>query len=221
MLSRDQVRQLDQRAINEYGIPGVVLMENAGRGCVDVLCKCGVSGPVVVCCGKGNNAGDGFVIARHLEILVIPVRVLLWCDPLVLQGDAAVNYHALSRTEVPIIRMSDEFEPDQLQRWIEGARWIVDALLGTGAAGAPRTPLDQVIDALNASDAQKMAVDLPSGLDCDTGTAAASTFRANHTCTFVDEKPGFTVDGANEYTGVVHVVSIGVPSRLIEEIRGC
>src|SRR3990172_12960800 len=91
-LTREQSRQLDRRAIDECGIPGMVLMENAGRGTVDVLERLGISGPIVILCGKGNNAGDGFVIARHLEIRGHSCRVLLLCSPHELRGDAATNF---------------------------------------------------------------------------------------------------------------------------------
>lgn len=80
-LTREQVRAVDRRAIDEYGMSGLVLMENAGRGCADVLCRIGIAGPVVICCGRGNNGGDGFVIARHLDLRGIVVRVLAWCEP--------------------------------------------------------------------------------------------------------------------------------------------
>ena len=101
-LSREQVREVDRRAIEEYGISGLVLMENAGRGCADKLCQLGVSGPVVICCGRGNNAGDGFVIARHLDLRGCEVRVLLFCDPSDLRGDAAANFSILAKCDVPV-----------------------------------------------------------------------------------------------------------------------
>src|SRR5262245_49599034 len=96
-LSRGEVRELDRRAIEEYGVPGAVLMENAGRGAAAVLLAQGVRGPVVVCCGKGNNGGDGFVIARHLDNHGVAVRVLLFADPAALTGDAATHYRILER----------------------------------------------------------------------------------------------------------------------------
>src|SRR5205085_11103439 len=96
MLSRDEVRALDRRAIDLFGVPGVVLMENAGRGMAELLRALGIQGPVVVCCGKGNNGGDGFVIARHLDNAGVDVRVLLFADPAGLSGDAAVNYRILA-----------------------------------------------------------------------------------------------------------------------------
>src|ERR671922_618219 len=97
-LSRAEVRELDRRAIEEYGVPGVVLMENAGRGVAELLLSLGVHGPVAVCCGKGNNGGDGFVIARHLDNRNVPVRVLLFARPEELTGDAAVNYRIIARS---------------------------------------------------------------------------------------------------------------------------
>src|SRR5712692_7343875 len=101
-LSRDEVRAFDRRAIEELGIPGVVLMENAGRGAAELLLSLGIHGTVVVCCGKGNNGGDGFVIARHLHNHEVPVRVLLFAQPEELTGDAAINYRIIERMGLPI-----------------------------------------------------------------------------------------------------------------------
>jgi NAD(P)H-hydrate epimerase len=100
------------------------------------------------------------------------------------------------------------------------ADWIVDALLGTGARGEPRPPLDAVIDQINAAAAPTLAIDLPSGLDCDTGEPARHTIRAAQTCTFVAAKPGFLTPGAEQFTGCVHVLDIGAPRRLVEEEIG-
>jgi NAD(P)H-hydrate epimerase len=217
-LTRDQVRQVDRRAIDVYGFSGLVLMENAGRGCADTLCRLGITGPVVVACGKGNNAGDGFVIARHLDLRGYAVRVLLWAEPDELTGDAGANFRLLQPCGVHIELFGAEYDAARLAGQLRGAAWIVDALLGTGARGEPRPPLDRVIDALNAAPAPKLAVDLPSGLDCDTGAPASHTIRAAHTCTFVAAKPGFFAPGAEQYTGEVYVLDIGVPRRLIEEV---
>lgn len=218
-LSRQQVREVDRRAIGEYGMSGLVLMENAGRGCVDQLCALGIAGAVVVCAGKGNNAGDGFVIARHLDLRGYQARVLLFGRPEELQGDAAANYQILCRCDVPV-RVLPTVDDTTLQAELAEAAWIVDALLGTGSRGEPRPPLDRVIELLNAHPARKLAVDLPSGLDCDTGQPARHTFRADHTCTFVAAKPGFAVPAAAAYVGQVHILDIGVPRRLLAELQG-
>jgi NAD(P)H-hydrate epimerase len=219
-LTRQQCQLLDRRAVEEYGIPGAVLMENAGRGVADVLERIGVAGPVVVACGKGNNAGDGFVIARHLDLLGHKVQVLLWTEPDELAGDAGLNYRILERTGVPIERLGPPYGVPQAAARLAGAAWVIDALLGTGARGEPRPPFDGAIDLLNASDVPLLAVDVPSGLDCDTGRPSAHTIRASHTCTFVAPKPGLLAPGAEVYTGRLHVLDIGAPRKLVEEMLG-
>jgi NAD(P)H-hydrate epimerase len=202
--------------MEEYGISGLVLMENAGRGVAERLALLGIAGPVAICCGKGNNAGDGFVIARHLDLRGYAVRVLLCGDPAELRGDAAVNFRIIQRSELPISRLGPRYDAARWKEALAGTSWIVDALLGTGSQGEPRPPLDAVIDEINASATPKLAVDLPSGLDCDTGLAASHTIRARHTCTLAAMKPGFLVAGAEAYTGQVHVIDLGVPRRLME-----
>jgi NAD(P)H-hydrate epimerase len=217
-LTREQSRLVDRLAVEEFGLSGLVLMENAGRGVAEVLCGLGIAGPVVICCGKGNNAGDGFVIARHLDVRGHAVRVLIWAEPAELIGDAEVNFQILKKTTVPIEIFGNRCDPQRLAELLTDAAWIVDALLGTGAIGEPRPPLNAVIDQLNAAAAPKLAVDLPSGLDCDTGIAARHTIRAAETCTFVAAKPGFFVTGAEKYVGRLHVLDIGAPRQVIEKI---
>jgi len=217
-LSRLQVREVDRRAIEEYGMSGLVLMENAGRGCVDTLMGLGCRGPVGVVCGKGNNAGDGFVIARHLDLRRVPVKAVLLGSPADLRGDAAANYSVLAHCAIPIVDLSGQFDAAAFLELMNGMEWIVDALLGTGATGAPRWPMDEAIRIANGATARRLAVDLPSGLDCDSGEAAEPTFRADHTCTFVAAKIGFASPKAAEFLGQVHVLDIGAPRRLIEEI---
>ncbi len=212
MLSREQVRAIDRRAIEEFGVPGAVLMENAGRGAAEVLLALGARGPVVVCCGKGNNGGDGFVIARHLDNRSVPVRVLLFARPEELTGDAALNYEIVRRSGIPIkVRGGQAVDVAALRQELAAAEWVVDALFGTGLAGAVRPPFDAVIAAINASAAKVLAVDIPSGLDCDTGEPLGATVRAQHTVTFVAPKKGFAQPAAREWVGEVHVADIGAP----------
>ena len=224
-LTREQCRELDRRATEEFGIASLVLMENAGRGCVDVLERLGINGPVVILCGKGNNAGDGFVIARHLEIRGYECRVLLLDAPDQLRGDAATNFAILANCSIAIIDLSQQRAGpssapanlrDALNAQAAGADWLVDAMLGTGARGEPRPPYDAAIDWFDARSCKKLAVDVPSGLDCNTGQPAAHTIRADHTCTFAALKAGFTAPAAKKYTGTVHVCDIGTPSRLLQ-----
>jgi NAD(P)H-hydrate epimerase len=216
-LTRAQVRDLDRRAIEEFGVPGVVLMENAGCGAAGVLLGLGARGPVAICCGKGNNGGDGLVIARHLDNHGIPVRVLLFSRPEQLTGDAAVNFHVIERSGVPLV-----VEPDltHLAGALAEAEWVVDALFGTGLTGPVRAPLDAIIAAINASGKPVLAVDIPSGLDCDTGLSLGATIRATHTVTFVAEKVGFANQAALPWLGQVHVVAIGAPRCLVANSGG-
>jgi NAD(P)H-hydrate epimerase len=220
VLNRDQTREVDRRAVTEYGMSSLVLMENAGRGVADMLSEWGATGQVVICCGKGNNGGDGFVLARHLDLRGVSVQVLVWAEPGELTGDAATNFGILQKAGLPIEVFGKHHDERRLAHHLTDAQWAVDALLGTGAKGSPRPPLDAVIDQLNASNAPIVAIDLPSGLDCDTGEAATPTIRARHTCTFVAAKPGFLVPAAASYTGEVHVLDIGAPRRLVEALLG-
>lgn len=217
-LTREQSRAVDRQAIEQYGLSGLVLMENAGRGCADLLCRLGIWGRVVICCGRGNNAGDGFVIARHLDLRGKEVRVLVWGDPDKLTGDAAANFAILQKANVPIRLFTESYEPGVLADELTGADWIVDALLGTGASGEPRPPLGSVIDLLNLCEARKLAIDVPSGLDGDTGAPSSVTFRADHTATFVAPKVGFAARQSHAFLGLVHVLDIGAPRQLLESV---
>jgi len=216
-LSRDQVREIDRRAIEEFGVPGVVLMENAGRGAAEILMGLGIAGPVGICCGKGNNGGDGFVIARHLHNRGHDVRVWLFARPEDLAGDAAINFQIISRSQLPIdICAGEAVDEAGLRGKLARCEWVVDALFGTGLQGPVRPPFDLVIAAINASGARVLAVDIPSGLDCDTGRPLGPTVRADHTVTFVGPKKGFVAPEAKEWLGEVHVADIGCPRVLLE-----
>lgn len=213
-----QAREIDRRAVEEYGLSSLVLMENAGRGLADTLCGLGNGGMVVICCGKGNNAGDGFVLARHLDLRGVPTKTLVWAEPGELRGDAATNFAVLKRCGVPVETFGQCHDAARIEAQLSGAAWIVDALLGTGASGEPRPPLDAVIDRLNAVSVPILAVDLPSGLNADTGEVARHTIRATHTCTFVAAKPGLLAPAARPYVGELHVLDIGAPRKLVAEV---
>jgi len=230
-LTRRQSRVVDELAINRYGIPGMVLMENAGRGVVEVLTREGAGLPslrnrddheparqVVILCGKGNNAGDGFVIARHLAIRGIPAKVLLLASPSELRGDARQNYEILTHAEIPLVDLSCTLDlASALDSEASDAICLIDAMLGTGASGEPREPYRTAIEWMNCQSVLRVAIDVPSGLDCDTGQPGECCVRADITCTFVAPKIGFAKPSASEYVGKLHVVSIGVPLGLIVE----
>ncbi len=215
-LNREQARALDRKVIEEGGVPGVVLMENAGRGAAELLLRLGAKGMVLVCCGKGNNGGDGFVIARWLDNAGVAVRVLLFARPEDLRGDAAIMYRIIERGGPPIeILSSSDSDETSLRRELETAEWVVDALFGSGLQGPVRPPFDKIIEAINASGARVLAVDIPSGLDADTGQPQGPTIRARHTATIVAAKKGFARPEAAAWLGQVHVIDMGAPRRLL------
>ena len=218
-LTCTESRELDRRAIEEFGIPGIVLMENAGRGMADLLGTLGVKGRVVICCGKGNNGGDGFVVARWLDARGVDVRVVLFCPPEELTGDAATNCRIVQKCDISMTVPPTSLDDSNLQRELADAEWIVDALFGSGLRGPVRPPYDRVIAAINASSGRIFAVDIPSGLDSDTGQPLGATIRARHTATIVAPKQGFAKPASREWTGEVHVVEIGLPRVLSNEIE--
>ena len=195
-------------------MPGVVLMQNAGRDAAELLVRAGCRGRVAVCAGEGNNGGDGFVIARHLENRGIPVKVLLMCRPGELSGDASVNYHIVETARTPLAVVESRDVGESLGREFADAEWIIDALLGTGTRGAVREPFVTAIEQINRATARVLAVDLPSGLDCVTGLPLWTCVRADLTATFVARKRGFDRPESREWTGEVHVIDIGVPRIL-------
>jgi NAD(P)H-hydrate epimerase len=219
LLTRAQSRALDSWAIHELGIPSIVLMENAGRNVAELLLRLDAKGPVAICCGKGNNGGDGFVVARHLAIAGVTAPVLLFADPATLAGDAAVNHAILAKAGLPIEVMLPLGEA-RLQACLAGAAWVVDALFGTGLDGPVRSPFDRVIEIINASRARVLAVDIPSGLDCDTGRPMGPTIRADHVATVLANKVGFLAPEARPWVGEVHVIDLGVPRHAFH-LLGC
>jgi NAD(P)H-hydrate epimerase len=218
-LSRAEVRALDRRAIEEYGVPGMILMENAGSAAARWLVELGIAGPVLICCGKGNNGGDGYVIARQLESWGHDVRVALTCDPAELKGDALVNFHILQASATPVTIWNGTRDDPRLCELFNNADWVVDCLLGTGAQGTVRGPMRLAIEMINACGARKLAIDIPSGLDCDTGEPLGCAVRASHTATFVAAKLGFTKSEAAAYTGEIRVFDIGLPALLLNEFK--
>jgi NAD(P)H-hydrate epimerase len=219
-----QCREVDQYAIEELGIPGVVLMENAGRNAADLIEERLADRPgaqerpgrIAVVCGGGNNGGDGFVVARHLTHRGHEVWIDLMADPARLAGDAAVNHAIVQKMGVPIRPLCDLAAiPTAVHRW-HRSDVIVDALLGTGFAGAVREPMAEVIRQINGlSGPLVVAIDVPSGLDADTGQVAGEAVRAHQTVTFLAEKSGYARESARAYTGRITVVDIGAPTMLI------
>ena len=218
VLNRDQVRAVDRIAMDDFGIPGIVLMENAGRGISDRICELGLAGPVVILCGRGNNGGDGYVVARQLVTRGFDVSTVSTSPGSELSGDTAINCRINDRLGIERIEVSlkDDVGFEAIRQLLDRADWIVDALLGTGASGAPRDLMAKLIGLANEAPGRRLAIDIPSGLDCDTGETPGAVFRADYTATLAALKPAL-VNGVSRCAGVVSVHDIGIPKALIRD----
>ena len=220
-LTREQVRRVDERAVHELHYPSIILMENAGRNAAEWIAAHGADHGRRVCifCGTGNNGGDGFVIARHLHNAGWSVAIGIVGDTRRMTPDAETN-HIIARA-IGINRevFRDPEACARIARKIDERTVVVDALLGTGATGSVREPFASAIRAINAAKpAQVIAIDVPSGLDCNTGLARDVAVRADATITFVAPKKGFAHPDAGGWTGEVVVVDIGTPPALIDHV---
>lgn len=219
-LTREQIRRVDRLAIEQYGMHGLVLMENAGRNASSIIHD--VYGPdssVSIVCGVGNNGGDGCVIARHLHNDGWRVRLMVAGDPGRMTDDTRANHAIIEAMPIEIaVALDLESQRDWIMA-IGDDEVIVDALLGTGFAGQVRSPTAELIEVINAAGRKAVvAIDVPSGLDCNTGQPSNATVRADLTITFVAAKVGFSRQGAAEYTGRVEVADIGAPRELLSEV---
>jgi NAD(P)H-hydrate epimerase len=214
-LTRQQLREVDRLSIEQFAIPGIVLMENAARSALECAADMLNDVPlkrVLILCGGGNNGGDGLALARHLHNYLGSVQIGLCTDPEKYQNEALVNWKVVQAMRLPC-RLADV-------PMIRNEKWdlIVDAILGTGLSQAPRDPFPVLAEAVNTCGDPVLAIDLPSGLDCDTGEPLGACIRATRTITFVAEKAGFASPNAKQYTGIIWVGSIGCPRELVRHI---
>ena len=221
-LSRSDLRAADKCAIDVVKVPGVVLMENAGRNAADAIESFlgGLAGrTVAVVAGAGNNAGDGFVVARHLAMRGAKVATFLVAGRSKISGDAEINLSILDNLGHDV-RSIEPSEIPKLGKELSRYDVVVDAVGGTGIEGELRGPLADAVEQINASGRPVVAIDIPTGLDCDTGKPAGPAVRAALTVTMFARKKGFDAKGAAEYTGQVRVVDIGVPAEIVTRIAG-
>ncbi|MDR2344990.1 MAG: NAD(P)H-hydrate epimerase [Planctomycetaceae bacterium] len=210
-LTCQESRDIDRKAIERFGISGLVLMENAGRGAVDTMQRLEIvrpNCPIAIVCGNGNNGGDGLVIARHLKIRGMKPTVFLPAGSTKLTADAESNFNILQHCNISIqernflISDCDQFGV------------VIDAMLGTGAKGSPRDNFAEVIRSINKIrnkiGVKVIAIDIPSGLDADTGEPNDPTIYADYTLTFYASKVGFKNPIASKYLGTVLVHDIGI-----------
>ncbi|MFH1028028.1 MAG: NAD(P)H-hydrate dehydratase [Pseudomonadota bacterium] len=214
------MQETDRRAIEEFGIHGLELMENAGRGCVDeVIAEFGLKGRAVIMSGKGNNGGDGYVIARLLSQKGWSIKVIILAEHEQIGGDAAVNLEKIPAAltnfcihegQLSALHMDDIFQADV----------VIDALLGTGLRSDVSGIYLEAIELINASGRPVLSVDIPSGIHGTTGRVLGAAIRAYITVTFAFAKLGHVLYPGAEHTGRLVVADIGVPQKLIESASG-
>jgi NAD(P)H-hydrate epimerase len=209
------MRQLDQYTIEQLGVPGVVLMERAGLAVAQVIQQqFPTPARVVILAGTGNNGGDGWVAARHLKQAGWQVSIWLVGKEERLSPDARTFYQVCHQLQIPIQPVGSEI-PSALRSDLQQAHVIVDALLGTGAHGSLRPPLAEIISLANQQKGWRVAVDIPTGVDADTGQVKEQAFSADCTVTFAYPKWGHYLYPGADYTGQLHMADIGVvvPAR--------
>ena len=214
------MQQMDKKTITDFGIPGFVLMENAGRGATRLFLSMFedlANRKVGVVCGKGNNGGDGFVMARYLACHHIPVAVYLLCGMDSVSGDAAAHLELLSRLDVPIYEVKDQ--KDLLNhKTAMGMRDIwIDAIFGTGLHAEVTGFYRSVIQWINDLGKPVFSVDIPSGLHPDTGQVLGACIRATATATFGYAKTGLVQFPGADFSGHIGVVDIGIPPHMAME----
>lgn len=217
IISADMMREMDKLAIEGKGIPSLDLMEAAGAGVAErVLDLLGGSRGrnVSIFCGKGNNGGDGFVAARYLADSDVRVKVFLPDDPSELSGDAAVNFSKLP-DKVTVINIKPNDDLSEIESLLPDEDIIIDALLGTGISGAVKSEYARIINLINSSGAQVVSVDIPSGVNGNTGQVGSVAVRADHTVTLGMPKLGLYLQPGSEYAGTISVVDIGIPAEVI------
>jgi NAD(P)H-hydrate epimerase len=216
----EQMQELDRKAIETYRIPGIVLMENAGRGATEAIFKAFPDlqkMKIAIITGKGNNGGDGFVVARYLMNAGVHVKVYLLADPKVLRGEAETNSQIFQRMKGEVISVPSSKDYQKVKKELEKFDLLIDAIFGTGLDAEVRGYYREVIDHLNTLQKPIVAIDIPSGLDANTGKPLGTAIRASLTVTFGLPKIGHLIPPGPEYVGEVKVIDIGYPRRLEDE----
>lgn len=222
LVTAETMQGLDRYTIETVGIPGVVLMEVAGRACADHVAELMTEDNLdtaLILCGPGNNGGDGFVVARHLSDWGFDPVVALFCKRGDVKGDARVNLDALDHFPVPVVEVTGDL-PDGLLLETASPGVIVDALFGTGLQRAVKGRYARAIEAINAMHAPLVAVDIPSGVCSDTGRILGTAFEADLTVTFGAAKVGQFAYPGRAHCGTVEVAEIGIPGEAIDDAPG-
>lgn len=222
LVTAKEMRELDRLTIEEYGVPGHVLMERAGAGATDALLEQFPhvrTSSVLVFAGKGNNGGDGFVVARLLKKQGVKCEVILTAKKADLRGDALRNLEAFLKLRGRVTEVTNFAHLDGVQKKIQQCHLIVDALLGTGLSAPVQGLLAGVIDLINVSGVPVVAIDIPSGLDSDNGEPLGTAIQAELTVTFGYPKLGLIGEPGASSVGKLAVVDIGIAAEAIAQVR--
>lgn len=219
--TKEQVRELDRIAIEEYQIPSIVLMENAGAGAARIIAReIGTQKSVAIFCGKGNNGGDGFVIARHLHNNGIEVHVFFLGETaqVAVDSDPGINLRILHNMKIPIIEIHDVHSLNEYKSAWQNCDYLVDAIFGTGLCREISGNLHAIMSEIKSWNKKNIAIDTPSGLDGNTGEIHGITLPAKLTITFALPKKGFFIKDGPNVTGNIEVVDISIPKELVEKL---
>lgn len=212
LISAGQAREFDRRARFEHGLSTLVLMENAGAASAREALPLYAGGKIVIACGKGNNGGDGFVCARHLMARRIKPHVFVLAARSRVKGEAGVNLRILLSLGCTVAFMPRDISA--LRKALKNAGVVIDALLGTGIRGDVTGGFRDAIEAINDSGKPVLSLDIPSGLDADTGRIHGCCVKASVTATFVAPKRGMVKNAGPAMCGAVHTIDLGFPLTL-------
>ena len=218
-ISAEEVRRLDQSAIRDYGIPSFLLMENAGRSISDVISREYKPCKVLIVTGKGNNGGDGLVVARYLANRGYVVRVVLLEDPARFKTDPLLNFSIVSKMNIPSVLMTAASE-EKIFKFCQESELVVDAIFGVGIHSPVRGIFEKAIRAINRCQKPVVSIDIPSGLDADTGQVHGVAVKATWTVTLALPKRGLSEGEGPGYTGRIEVADIGIPRELLLPFLG-
>lgn len=213
-----EMQRLDRLAAEKYGIPPLLLMENAGRGIAEFIFRTWPSSRVTILVGKGNNGGDGLVVARHLANHGFKVFVIYVASPKQLSGDAALNAGIVTKMEIPSLFL-ETFDEKQISEIFQKSDLVVDALFGIGLHSDLHGIYARVIESLNQNAKTIISVDIPSGLHADTGQVMGCAIRAAHTATLGFPKKGLFLAEGPAHAGRICVIDIGLPRTGFEPLR--
>ncbi len=223
LVKASEMQEMDRLTIEEIGIPGVVLMENAARGASRVFLAHFAPPPhsrVLILCGRGNNGGDGYVMARVLSEAGLKVTVLVLAEFSKIAGDALINLQILRRMGLDLLEVTSEAQWKKQRRLLKDCDFIIDGLLGTGLNSSVRGFYARVIDDLNRANKPVTAIDIPSGLNADTGQVMGVAVQADLTITFGLPKVGQLVFPGAGLVGRLVQIDIGIPDAVVERIPG-